>query len=569
MSDQTRGILFVVAVIAITFIWLKFFQPPAPPPQKQAPTAANTTAPQPPGAGSAQPAATTAAAAPAAQNVPVIHATAEKFIVVESGLYRVELSNHGAVVRSWKLKKYFDDQKTPQPLDLVNPDASQELGWPLSLTFTDPQLISEANSALYEVTPDGANLTAPAELTFHWSDGHFDVTKKLKFTQDYQMSLEVSASLDGRPLAPAVEWLGGFGDKAVYKASQLVTVFYKQNDSLNLLLYKKLGNPSNQIQPAEQSGPLQFTGIMDQFFTAAFIPDGTDLSLWHWTQWHHYTDSDHKPAADPAAEIAVGAVSGGAVKARVYVGPKDLALLGKIQPSLEGLINFGWFSAISKALLFTLQWLHRYIPNWGWAIVILTLIINTAVVPLKMKSYRSMQEMQKIMPEMKQIQDKYKKYSMTDPRKKGMQEEMMALQQKHGISPFAQLGGCMPMLLQMPIWWALWRVLTGAIELRHAPFVFWIHDLSVRDPFYILPVAMAITMYLSMTMTPQSAAIDPAQQKMMRLMPLTFAAIFFTYASGLNLYMFTSNLVGVAQQYYLNRTRPMPSNSPFKNKNKQ
>ena len=567
MSDQTRGILFVIAVIAITFIWLRFFQPPTPPPQKQAPTAAKTAPIQAPGAGSAQPAATAAGAAPVAQNIPVIHATAEKFIVVESGLYRVELSNHGAVVRSWKLKNYFDDQKKPQPLDLVNPDASQELGWPLSLMFTDPQLISEANSALYEVTPDSPNLSAPAEITFHWSDGHLDVTKKLKFTQDYQMSLEVSASLDGRPLAPAVAWLGGFGDKAVYKASQLVTVFY-QSDKLNLLQYKKLGNPSNQIQPFEQAGPLQFTGIMDQFFTAAFIPDGTDLSLWHWTQWHHYTDSDNKPAVDPAAEIAIGSVSGGPVKARVYVGPKDLAILGKVQPSLEGLINFGFVSAISKALLFVLQWLHRYIPNWGWAIVILTLIINTAVFPLKMKSFRSMQEMQKIAPEMKQIQEKYKKYSMTDPRKKGMQEEMLALQQKHGISPFSSVGGCLPMLLQMPIWWALWRVLTGAIELRHAAWIGWIHDLSVRDPFYILPVAMAITMYISMAMTPQSAAIDPAQQKMMRLMPLTFAAIFFTYASGLNLYMFTSNIVGVAQQYYLNRTRPMPSNSPFKNKKK-
>jgi YidC/Oxa1 family membrane protein insertase len=112
-------------------------------------------------------------------------------------------------------------------------------------------------------------------------------------------------------------------------------------------------------------------------------------------------------------------------------------------------------------------------------------------------------------------------------------------------------------------------VLTGAIELRHAAWIFWIHDLSVRDPFYILPIAMAITMYFSMAMTPQSAAIDPAQQKMMRFMPLTFAAIFFTYASGLNLYMFTSNLVGVGQQYYLNRTRPLPSNSPFKNKKKK
>jgi len=308
---------------------------------------------------------------------------------------------------------------------------------------------------------------------------------------------------------------------------------------------------------------------MDQYFAAAFIPDGTDVALWHWTQWHHYTTADQKPAADPAAEIAVGPMSAGPLKTRVYVGPKDLAILGKVQPSLEGLINFGWFSAISKALLFALQWLHRYIPNWGWAIVVLTLIINFAVFPLKMKSWRSMQEMQKVAPEMRQIQDKYKKYSMTDPRKKGMQDEMSELYQRHGINPLTQMGGCVPMLFQMPIWWALWRVLTGAIELRHAAWIFWIRDLSVSDPFYVLPIAMAVTMYLMTKMTPQAAGVDPSQQKMMRLMPLMFAAFFFTYASGLNLYMFTSNLIGVGQQYYLNRTRPLPTNSPFKNKGKK
>jgi YidC/Oxa1 family membrane protein insertase len=576
MSEQTRGVVFVVLVIAITFIWMHFFQPPAPPAQKPSQVAGKTVAGQTPGAGSAQPSAESGVAQPAASaapavapHIPMVQATAEKNIVVESSLYRVELSNHGAVVRSWKLKNYFDDQKPPRPLDLVNPDAAQELGWPFSLMLSDPQLEARANSALYEVTPGSENLSAPAEITFHWSDGRLEVTKKLKFTQDYQMSIEVSASLDGRPLAPAISWRGGFGDKAVYKASQLLTVFYKQGDTLNLLQYKKLGVPGSQIQPLEQSGPLQFAGMMDQFFTAAFIPDGSDLSLWHWTQWHHYTGSDNQPVADPAAEIAVGATSAGPLRARLYVGPKDLAILARLQPSLEGLINFGWFGVISKALLFALQWLHHYIPNWGWAIVVLTLVINFAVFPLKMKSWRSMQEMQKIAPEMRQIQDKYKKYSMTDPRKKGMQEEMLALQQRHGISPLASVSGCLPMLLQMPIWWALWRVLTGAIELRHAPWILWIHDLSVRDPFYILPIAMAITMYFSMSMTPQSAAIDPAQQKMLRFMPLTFAAIFFTYASGLNLYMFTSNLVGVGQQYYLNRTRPLPSNSPFKNKKKK
>jgi YidC/Oxa1 family membrane protein insertase len=572
MSDQTRGIIFVVIVIAVTFIWMHYFQPPVPPPQNRTQVAGKPV----PGEGSTQlpPAQsagqTTASAAPAtAPKIPVVQATAEKNIIVESALYCVELSNHGGVVRSWKLKKYFDDQKTPQPLDLVNSDVAQELGWPLSLQLSDPQLEARANSALYDVTPGSENLDAPAEIIFHWSDGHLDVTKKLKFQLDYLLSIEVSASLDGQPLAPAVAWRGGFGDKAAYKSTQYLNVFYKQADSLTLLQFKKLGVPGNQIQPFEQSGPMQFTGIMDQFFAATFIPDGTDLALWHWTQWHHFVGPDNQPASEPAAEIAVGAMAPGPLKARMFVGPKDLALLQKVQPSLEALINFGWFGVIGKPLLFALQWLNRYISNWGWDIVVLTLVINIAVFPLKMKSWRSMQAMQKLAPEMRQIQDKYKKYSMTDPRKKGMQDEMAELYQRHGINPLAQMGGCLPMLLQMPIWYALWRVLTGAIELRHAPFVFWIHDLSAKDPYYVLPIAMAITMYLMTKMTPQSAAVDPAQQKMLSFMPLMFAAIFFTYASGLNLYMFTSNVVGVGQQYYLNRTRPLPTNSKFKNKKKQ
>jgi len=568
MSDQTRGIIFVVIVIAVTFIWMHYFQPPVPPPHNPTQVAGKPV----PGGGStpvapAQSAGqTTASAAPAtAPKIPVVQATAEKNIIVESALYRVELSNHGGVVRSWKLKKYFDDQKTPQPLDLVNSDVAQELGWPLSLQLSDPQLEARANSALYDVTPGSENLDAPAEITFHWSDGHLDVTKKLKFQLDYLLSIEVSASLDGQPLAPAVAWRGGFGDKAAYKSTQYLNVFYKQADSLTLLQFKKLGVPGNQIQPFEQSGPMQFTGIMDQFFAATFIPDGTDLALWHWTQWHHFVGPDNQPASEPAAEIAVGAMAPGPLKARMFVGPKDLALLQKVQPSLEALINFGWFGVIGKPLLFALQWLHRYIANWGWDIVALTLVINIAVFPLKMKSWRSMQAMQKLAPEMRQIQDKYKKYSMTDPRKKGMQDEMAELYQRHGINPLAQMGGCLPMLLQMPIWYALWRVLTGAIELRHAPFVFWIHDLSAKDPYYILPIAMAITMYLMTKTTPQTT-VDPTQQKMMAFMPLFMFFIFYKLSSGLNLYMFTSHLVGIGQQWYLNRTEPLPSRSKFKKK---
>jgi len=552
MSDQLRGIIFVLVALVVISVWLHF-HPPVVPPQKPAPSAPQAAPVQP-------------VAAPAAPAKPVvisaIRATEEKIIVVESPLYRVELSNRGGVARSWKLKKYLNDEKPPRPLDLVNADAAQELGWPLSVQLPDTALQDQANAALYEVTPGAGELQAPAEISFHWSDGHLDVTKRLKFSLSYEASLEIAATLDGRPLAPAVAWLGGFGDKAVAKASQQVNVFYKQGGKLNLLPMRKLGVSGNQIQPLQQGGPMEFTGIEDQFFTAAFLPGGTDLSLWHWTQYRHFM-ANGQPASEPFAELSAGSAAPGPLRARLYVGPKDLALLGKEQPSLEELVQFGWFGVIAKPLLFLLQWLHKFIPNYGWTIVAFTLLLTMALLPIRVWSFHSARKMQIVAPEIKAIQDRYKKYSLNDPRKRKMNEEVMAVYQREGINP---VGSCLPMLVQVPFLFAFYRVLMGAIELRHAPWIWWIHDLSAKDPYYVLPIAMTLTSYLMTRMTPTPATVDPAQQRMMTLMPLMFLAIFISLSSGLNLYYFTTNVIGIAQQWYLNRTQPLPSRSKFKKK---
>ena len=598
MSDQVRGILFVIVSLLILFAWGHFYKPPLPPPQTnpaQSSAPFNQQGSQP---GSAQPGATGSASssataaksgagnAAAAANPSVAEASEEKTVVVQSALYRVELSNRGGVVKTWQLNKYFDDQNPPRPLDLVNDGVAQELGWPFSLVMTDAQLEAKANSALYQVEAVGAQITAaentgaarnaattaatgagqgpfqaPIKIIFHWSDGHLDVTKTLNFSESYQTTVEVQLTLEGKPQPVAVAWRGGFGDKAVYNAAQLVTVYYKTGGKLNLLQYKKLGVSGNQSQPAVQYGPLEFAGVEDQFFTAAFLPDGTDISLWHWMQNHNVT-ADGKQSSEPEAQMAAGTTTGAPLRVRVFVGPKDLSLLEKIQPPLAELVNFGWTGVIAKPLLWILQTLHSKVSNWGWCIVLMTLVINLAMFPLKMKSWRSMQKMQKVGPEIRQIQDRYKKYSMSDPRKKKMNEEVMAVYSREGINP---LGSCLPMVFQMPIWWALWRVLNGAIELRHAPWMGWIHDLSAMDPYYILPIGMTIMMYLMTKMTPQTTT-DPAQQKMMALMPLMMGFIFFRLSSGLNLYMFTSNLVGIGQQYYLNKSEPLPAKGKFKKK---
>jgi len=265
---------------------------------------------------------------------------------------------------------------------------------------------------------------------------------------------------------------------------------------------------------------------------------------------------DGKDQSEPVPEVAT-ASSETPAKMRVFVGPKDYDLLKKMNPPLHALVNFGWLEVIADPLFHGLKWLHDYIPNWGWSIVALTLIINMVLFPLRISSYKTTMKMQRVAPEIKQIQDRYKKYKMNDPRKAEMNKEVMAVYSREGINP---VGGCIPQLLQMPIWFGLYRALQGTIELRHAPWFGWITDLSAKDPYYILPVLMGASMYLASKMTPMTVT-DPQQAQMMKIMPIGMAGMFMIipYPSGLAVYILTSGLVGVVQQWYLNRTHPLPA----------
>lgn len=621
MSDGRRAFIAVAISLLILLVWSRFYKPPVPPPPP--PAAIGQNAPSTNASNSSQSPISLAPSTMQALAAPIqlgaIQAGAEQTTVVDSPLYRVVLSNRGGVVKSWELKKYSDDQTPPQPLNLVNDQIAQQLGdWPFSVALVDPNMEAKVNSALAVVSlapskacpvagqpgqpaqPPAADakspsasksagktkppaaatnatnaaneapavvpatLTAPADICFTWSDGQLGVTKRLKFDATYVVDVNLSVTLNGSPVPAAISWRGGFGDRNVYQAAQLVTVYYHSGGKLTQMPYKKLGVSGHQDQRVLQVGPLEYAGIEDQFFTAAFLPDGPSLDLWHWVRFHDVTVDD-KPAQEPVACMAAGSAVPGPVDVRVFVGPKDFDLLSKQRPPMEDLINFGYISILAKPLLYSLQWVHRYVSNYGWCIVLLTLALNTVLFPLKMSSWRSMQKMQVVAPEVKQIQDRYKKYKMNDPRKQEMNKEVMAVYSREGINP---MGSCIPMLMQFPIWAALYRMLGGTIELRHAPWIGWIHDLSARDPYYILPVLMTLTMYLMQKMTP-TASVDPAQQKMLALMPLMMGFLFFRFSAGLILYIFTSNLVGMAQQYYLNRNKPVPAaaKGKFKNKN--
>jgi len=561
-TPELRILVASLLSMAVILLWAKFFgpKPAVNPPQANQPAQVSTATP-----GNAAPANTPSpVAAPAkisAATTPAVPPTAdsqERTIVVENSLYRVEFSNRGAVVKSWQLKNYKDDSKPQKTLDLVHPQAATETGgWPFALVFDDPQLGTLANSGLYKVSSDASSLEAPADLTFTWSDGHLQVTKKFHFDHSYAVNVETTVTNNGNHVMAGLGWLGGFGDLTVTNPIPVETVFvfYSEGGKLESIAHKKLEGPEKWGNVWQ--GGKEFTVIEDRYFTAAFLPsltEPTPLQTRYWKVFHNIK-VDGKDQSEPVPEIAT-ATSAQSMALRVYVGPKDYDDLKAMRPPLHSLVQFGYLEFIADPLFHGLKWLHKYVPNWGWAIVVLTLVINMVLFPLRISSYKTTLKMQRVAPEIKQIQERYKKYKMNDPRKAEMNKEVMAIYSREGINP---IGGCFQMFLQMPIWFGLNRALSYAIELRHTKWL-WITDLASKDPYYVLPVLVGITMYLVSKMTPMTTT-DPQQAQMMKIMPLTFSVMFvvFPFSSGLALYILTSSLVGILQQWYLNRSHPLPA----------
>ena len=568
LTPELRIIVASLLCMIVIFVWGKYFGPKPPAQQPQANRPAQT-APATPGSATPSPIATTApqtapttpaTMAPAAPaNVAAKSDSQERTVTIENNLYKVEISNRGAVVKSWQLKNYKDDAKPQRVLDVVHPDASQQTGgWPFAVVLDDEQLQSAANNGLYQVVADGSALHAPTDAEFVWSDGHLEVTKKFHFDHSYVVRAETSAKLNGKPIVAGLSWLGGFGDLTVTNPAPVETIstYYSEGGKITNFPHKKMEG-IDKWGPGVWQGGKDYAGIEDRYFSAAFLPPngsapGT-LETRYWKAWRN-VQVNGQETPEPVPQLAV-ASSAQPLALRVYVGPKDYDDLKKMNPPLHGLISFGWLEFIAEPLFHGLKWLHNYIPNWGWAIVVLTLVINMLLFPLRISSYKTTLKMQRVAPEIKAIQEKYKKYSMRDPRKAEMNKEVMAVYQREGINP---VGGCFQMFLQMPVWFGLNTALRYAIEMRHATWL-WITDLSAKDPYYVLPVLMGLSMYLVSKMTPMTAT-DPQQQAMMKIMPISMAAIFMIspISSGLAVYILTSSVVGIAQQWYLNRTHPVP-----------
>jgi YidC/Oxa1 family membrane protein insertase len=562
----------LVLVFILTFLVILGFQAftkkYGPPPA--APTT-NQTAQTQAGSSAASSAAETAARLPAVP-VPVgvtKQASTETETVIENDLYRITFTNRGAQVKSWILKRFDNDAQNGR-LDLVNPEAAAKYGYPLSLWTFDEELRGRLSSALYVASREGSQ-TSPTNVTFEYSDHDLSVHKTFQFDHSYVVSVETSVVYKGVEVGALPAWPAGFGDQVTPVNYAAGVIDYHSDASTdrtalvfpNYVLRLAMKNISggNTLK-----GPFEWAGPADQYFAAVFLPEdpGGASMITLRNSLQVLRDPQKKDSKETSNVDVLGAAVGnlrGPTVERVYVGPKELAVLEATdvptirndRPDLRGLVDFGWWGIIAKPLFLWLKWMYSHVvANWGWAIVLQTLIISVLLMPLRITQMKSMLKMQRVAPQIKSIQDKYKKYSLRDPRKAGMNEEISALYKKEGVNP---AGGCLPMLIQFPFLIAYYRMLGTALDLRHAHWL-WIPDLSAHDPYYLLPILMVISMFAMQRITPQPAGMDPGQQKMMMwMMPIMMGFFFWNFAAGLSLYYAESNLIQMAQQAVMNKTK--------------
>ncbi len=545
-QTQWRLMLAFLLMGAVLFLTPYFYKSVVPePPAKPAQTATEQSQPTATPAPAAEPSPTpwiTLTKAPAA----VVSAAAQETFVVDTKVYRVVLSNQGGVVRSWVLKKYKDS--VGQPLELVNTASVAKTGYPFSLAFPKAKPAVDVNAVLYrsKAAPDGLG------IDYDYSDGNVVVHKSFHFEgNSYLSQVSSEVTVGGKGVENLLAWRGGIGDWAVAAhTGQELTLYY--DVAAGKLVTKPAKDAKNG--PVTDYGTYSFAGIEDHYFTAVFLPRSESTFAIR-------TVSDNvADQVDKSEQPHAGAEVGGQARNEftLFAGPKDLGILRKVDPRLDQLVDFGrWFGWLAKPLFLGVNWINdRMTHNFGWAIVVITIVINMVLLPLRLTSMKSMKKMQVLKPHVDAINAKYKNVGLRDPKKAEQNQEVMELYKKHGVNP---MGGCLPMVLQMPIFIAFYSVLQVAIEMRQASWL-WVGDLSQPEhlAIRILPIAMIVAQFVMQKMTPNPSA-DPNQAKMMLFMPLIFGFMFYGVSSGLVLYWLTSNLVGIVQQYFINKSMPTPA----------
>jgi YidC/Oxa1 family membrane protein insertase len=535
-----------LALMMLVLLVSQYLFKPAPGPKPVKPVdekqAAQVT--QAPATAPAVPVATTGEnTAPAGQT----QASSEITTEIDTSLYHVVFTNRGAVAKSWVLKQYRDD--AGKPLQVIG-NSSSDVPLPFSLETTGQKPTFDPNAVLYRAQVSADDLS----VDYSYSDGKTSIHKSFAFLKDSYLSRVQSTVFEnGTPVPSILMWRGGFGDQKIRNASATEhTVRY--DATAGKLVTKTIKDAKNG--PVTDSGNYTFAGLEDNFFAAVALPADTST-----LEVRTYSDpvkvsGEEKPVPFVGAGLSTGAQN----DLSLFVGPKDIDVLKKVNPKLSQIIDWGFFGIIAKPLFIWLNYVKdHWTYNYGWAIIVVTLIINLALFPFRLSSLKSARKMQKLQPQIQAINAKYKNIGMRDPKKAEQNQEVMALYKREGVNP---VGGCLPLLVQLPFFYAFYRVLAIAIELRHAPWL-WVPDLSSAETLsiHILPLILIGTQFFSQKLTP-SAGVDPNQQKMMMFMPLMFGFMFYSASAGLVLYWLTGNVVGIVQQLIINRFMPNPAPAP-------
>ncbi len=502
-----RNVIIAIVLSIAVLIGYQFFAmqsaPPPPPkdtsPQKEKPEVAPKTPPP-------------------AINTPIIlkdTTGTEKDIVVENDLYKAVFTSKGGSVKSITLKKYTD--KAGSLITLKGDNIVPPFALGLDENFQLAGMIFKTKGS--DIKLD--NSRPSASLVFEYASAELTVIRTYTFTHD-DYSFKLKDDIRG----VNYYWITTGKDFGIFErddSAHFGPVLLKDADRLEFNA-ADLGKEGPKIY---KQG-LKWIAQEDKYFFSSIIPKTPieDAKVWN-------SNGD----ALIALKMPVGTND-----YVIYAGPKEYERLKRYDVGLEHIVDYGLFSILAIPLLWVMNLFYGVFHNYGVAIIFLTIVTRIPFIPIIHKGMSSMKKVQDIQPKMTEIREKFKK----DPKR--MNSELMALYKKNKVNP---LGGCLPILLQIPVFFALFKILSIAIEIRGAPFILWITDLSVKDPYYILPVIMGATMVLQQKITPST--MDPKQQKLMMLMPVVFTFLFLTFASGLVLYWLINNILGIAQQFYMNK----------------
>lgn len=443
--------------------------------------------------------------------------TEYKEINIETDLYQATLSSKGGTITRFRLKDYRDKNGISVSL-ISNGDSYPALGIGSSLqtliSSQQPNFSIKGDNLLLKGNDKGSlifeysspQLSIRRTYTFYGTSYKIDINEEVVGISDYWVTLGTSF---------------GYHDYKDRTAPHIGPVLLKDTERIEFSA-KKLKEPKIFTEK------IKWIAQEDKYFFAAILPPQnlTETRIWE--------DRD----------IIVSAIRlrSGVNAYSIYAGPKEYDTLKKMKADLEHIVDFGFFSILARPLFWILKLFYSVTGNYGWSIILLTIITRLPFIPIINKGQKAMKRLQEIQPRINEIREKYK----NDPQR--LQKEMMEIYKKYKVNP---MGGCLPILLQIPVFFALYKVLLIAIELRGAPFMLWVKDLSVKDPYYILPIVMGITMVIQQKMTPSS--LDPRQNKIMMFMPVIFTFLFLNFASGLVLYWLVNNILSIGQQIFINR----------------